>query len=133
MQIRIKQSKGNKDRYVILSEYMLKGLRRYYLSSKPKEYLFFVRDRNKPISHNAIRCSFHLAVKKDRKYIEKLFACYLWFLGEIFLRLPLFDHETKGCCDGLEKYRLNRNQGAESTIAYWISHLTVLAAQEEKQ
>jgi len=64
MQIRIKQSKGNKDRYVILSEYMVKGLRRYYLSSKPKEYLFYGRDRNKPISHTAIRCSFHLAVKK---------------------------------------------------------------------
>jgi site-specific recombinase XerD len=64
MQIRIKQSKGNKDRYVILSEYLVKGLRKYYLSSKPKQYLFFGRDKNKPISKTAIRSSFHLAVKK---------------------------------------------------------------------
>ena len=71
-------------------------------------------------------------VTRDRKYIERLFTCYLWFLGENSLRLPLFDHETKGCCDGLEVQGLNRNQGAESSLAYWISHLTVLAAQEKE-
>jgi glycosyltransferase involved in cell wall biosynthesis len=71
-------------------------------------------------------------VTKERSYIEKLFTCYLWFLGENSLRLPLFDHETKGCCDGLGEKGLNRNQGAESTLAYWISHLTVLAAQEKE-
>ncbi len=71
-------------------------------------------------------------IKKDRKYVERLFTCYQWFLGKNSLRLPVFDNETKGCCDGLNKKGLNRNQGAESTIAYWISHLTVLAAHEEK-
>ena len=68
-------------------------------------------------------------VTKHQVYIERMFTCYLWFLGENSLRLPLFDHETNGCCDGLEQQGLNRNQGAESTLAYWISHLTVLAAQ----
>jgi glycosyltransferase involved in cell wall biosynthesis len=71
-------------------------------------------------------------VTKCKDYIEKLFSCYLWFLGENSLRLPLFDHETKGCCDGLGEKGLNRNQGAESTLAYWISHLTVLSAQEKE-
>jgi hypothetical protein len=61
-----------------------------------------------------------------------MFACYLWFLGENSLRLPLFDHETKGSCDGLESIGVNRNQGAESTLAYWISHMTVLAAKENE-
>jgi hypothetical protein len=42
----------------------------------------------------------------------------------------LFDHETKGCADGLQPHGLNRNQGAESTLAYWISHLVVLKAME---
>ncbi len=71
-------------------------------------------------------------VTKDRKYIEKMFKCYLWFLGENSLRLPLFDHETQGCCDGLESRGVNRNQGAESTLAYWISHLAVLSAHEKE-
>jgi glycosyltransferase involved in cell wall biosynthesis len=64
------------------------------------------------------------------EYIEKMFACYMWFLGENTLRAPLYDHETKGCCDGLLPTGINRNQGAESTLAYLISHLTVLKAFE---
>jgi glycosyltransferase involved in cell wall biosynthesis len=64
------------------------------------------------------------------EYIEKMFACYMWFLGENTLRAPLYDHETKGCCDGILPTGINRNQGAESTLAYLISHLTVLKAFE---
>ena len=71
-------------------------------------------------------------ITKETEYLEKMFKCYLWFLGENSLRLPLYDHETKGCCDGLEETGINRNQGAESTLAYWISHLTILAAQENE-
>jgi len=69
-------------------------------------------------------------VTKDPEYIEKMFSSYLWFLGENELRIPLYDYETKGCCDGLESSGVNRNQGAESTLAYLISHLTVLNALE---
>jgi glycosyltransferase involved in cell wall biosynthesis len=61
-------------------------------------------------------------------FIEKMFVSYQWFLGENILRVPLYDQETKGCCDGLQETALNRNQGAESTLAYLISHLTVLKA-----
>jgi hypothetical protein len=55
----------------------------------------------------------------------------MWFLGENDLRLGLYDSETKGCCDGLESFGLNRNQGAESTLAYLISHLTVSEVFED--
>ncbi len=64
------------------------------------------------------------------QYIEKMFLSYRWFIGENTLRAPLYDHETKGCCDGLLPTGINRNQGAESTLAYLISHLTVLKAFE---
>lgn len=67
---------------------------------------------------------------KDEKYLNKLFKSYLWFLGENELRIPLYDYETCGCCDGLEPTGINRNQGAESTLAYLISHLAVLSAFE---
>lgn len=73
---------------------------------------------------------FKLTQKKE--FLEKMFKCYQWFIGENSLRLPLFDHETQGCCDGLEEHGVNRNQGAESTLAYWISHITILIAQEEE-
>jgi glycosyltransferase involved in cell wall biosynthesis len=64
------------------------------------------------------------------EHIEKMFLSYKWFLGENTLRAPLYDHETKGCCDGLLPTGINRNQGAESTLAYLVSHLTVLQAFE---
>ncbi|MFA4851838.1 MAG: glycosyltransferase, partial [Bacteroidales bacterium] len=73
--------------------------------------------------------AFHLT--KDKEYLTKLFACFMWFMGENDLRMNLFDFETKGCCDGFESYGVNRNQGAESSLAYLISHLIVLQAFEE--
>ena len=69
-------------------------------------------------------------VTADKEYLSKMYLCYQWFLGENTLRLTLYDHETKGCCDGLQAGGLNRNQGAESTLAYLISHLTVLKGIE---
>lgn len=66
----------------------------------------------------------------DDIYSEKMFISYMWFLGENELGLPVYDHETGGCCDGLSSAGVNRNQGAESTLAYLISHLTILNALE---
>ena len=40
MRIKIVQGKGAKDRYTIMSQQVLLELRAYYLSCKPKEYLF---------------------------------------------------------------------------------------------
>lgn len=86
-----------------------------------------------PIDAMAMVLMYHKAYKmtNDASYIKKLFTSYLWFLGENDLRMNLYDFETKGCCDGFEDCGLNRNQGAESTLAYLISHLTVLKAYEE--
>ena len=67
-------------------------------------------------------------VTREQEYLKKMFTSYLWFLGENTLRIPLYDTETKGCADGLQSGGVNRNQGAESTLAYLISHLTVLKA-----
>ena len=68
---------------------------------------------------------------KNKEYLKELFTYFMWFLGENDLRMSLFDFETSGCCDGFESYGVNRNQGAESSLAYLISHLTVLVAYEE--
>ena len=71
-------------------------------------------------------------ITHDLTYIKQMYLCYQWFLGENSLHLPLYDHETKGCGDGLQTYGVNRNQGAESTLAYWVSHLIVLKALESE-
>ncbi len=86
-----------------------------------------------PIDAMAMVLMYHQAYQftKEKEYLNKLYTSFLWFLGENDLRMSLYDFETKGCCDGLESYGVNRNQGAESSLAYLISHLTVLQAYEE--
>ena len=66
----------------------------------------------------------------DKSYLTKLFKSFRWFLGENDLRVSLYNHDTQGCCDGIENYGVNQNQGAESTIAYLVSYLNVLKAHE---
>jgi glycosyltransferase involved in cell wall biosynthesis len=86
-----------------------------------------------PIDAMAMVLMYHQAfhVTRDKDYLSKLYTSFLWFLGENDLRMSLYDFETHGCCDGFESYGVNRNQGAESSLAYLISHLTVLQAYEE--
>jgi glycosyltransferase involved in cell wall biosynthesis len=86
-----------------------------------------------PLDALAMVLMFHQAyhLTKDKTYLNKVCTSFMWFLGENDMRMSLYDFETKGCCDGLESNGVNRNQGAESTLAYLISHLTVLEAFEE--
>lgn len=86
-----------------------------------------------PVDALAMVLMYHQAfnVTKDKEYLNNLFTCFMWFLGENDLRMSLFDFETKGCCDGFERDGVNRNQGAESSLAYLISHLSVLQAFEK--
>jgi glycosyltransferase involved in cell wall biosynthesis len=67
-------------------------------------------------------------VTNDRRFLNDMNTCFQWFLGYNELHIPLYDHETHGCADGLHCNGINRNQGAESTLAYLISALSVTAA-----
>ncbi|QNN44340.1 glycosyltransferase family 4 protein [Pedobacter roseus] len=69
-------------------------------------------------------------ITKDDQYLNLMHISYQWFLGKNSLHIPLYDFETHGCADGLQFNSVNRNQGAESTLAYFISHLAILKAAE---
>jgi glycosyltransferase involved in cell wall biosynthesis len=86
-----------------------------------------------PVDAMASVLMYHQAFQltRNKVYLNKLYTSFLWFLGENDLRMSLYDFETNGCCDGFESYGVNRNQGAESSLAYLISHLTVLQVYEE--
>jgi hypothetical protein len=60
----------------------------------------------------------------NKIYIRKLRLSFDWFFGKNDLAISLFDPETKGCNDGIEEFNINRNQGAESNIAYLLSWLS---------
>ena len=62
---------------------------------------------------------------EDNSYLQQLRTSFMWFFGENDMQMQLYDNETKGCFDGLESYGVNKNQGAESTLAYLISYLAL--------
>ncbi len=57
-------------------------------------------------------------ITKKRKHLEDAFTAFQWFLGKNHLNQTVYDEVTGGCHDGLDKYSMNLNQGAESTISY---------------
>lgn len=69
-----------------------------------------------------------LRVTGDKKYLRRMYRSYQWFLGQNDLGLALYDPYTGGSADGLHSEGINLNQGAESTLAYWISHMVVASA-----
>ncbi len=66
---------------------------------------------------------------KDAAWMDEALTAFDWFLGANKLGQPVYDALTGGCRDGLHIDRLNRNQGAESTLAFLLS-LTELKLQE---
>jgi hypothetical protein len=54
----------------------------------------------------------------EEKYLAAFHRARAWFHGENSLRQPLIDVSCGACFDGLQPSGLNRNQGAESTLAY---------------
>ncbi len=62
--IRINRSKGNKDRYTVLSKKLLSELRKYFKIYKPQVYLFNGRRKGEPLSKGGIRHALKTAIKK---------------------------------------------------------------------
>jgi uncharacterized protein YyaL (SSP411 family) len=66
----------------------------------------------------------------DEAYLDAFGRCYSWFHGHNSLRQPLADSNSGACCDGLESSGVNRNQGAESTLAFlWTELLNAEISQ----
>ncbi len=68
-------------------------------------------------------------VSGDDKYLKVFFRVYEWFLGRNSLKQPLIDDQSGACFDGLEPSGVNRNQGAESTLAYLWTELLRISEQ----
>ena len=64
-------------------------------------------------------------ITRDRQWFENSVMCFNWFLGHNDLNMPLYDPKTGGCRDGLMVDGINQNQGAESTLAWLLSLLTL--------
>jgi glycosyltransferase involved in cell wall biosynthesis len=58
------------------------------------------------------------AITGEREHSTRAKLAFDWFLGRNHLSRPLYDFATGGCSDGLGDEDVNRNEGAESTLAF---------------
>ena len=65
------------------------------------------------------------ATQNDR-FLKLQRKAFDWFLGRNDLHIPLYDFRTKGCNDGLAHDGININQGAESTLSFLLSLLSIV-------
>ena len=64
-------------------------------------------------------------ITEDKKWIDIVLMCFRWFLGDNDLKIPLYDPATGGCKDGLMPDGVNQNEGAESTLAWILSLISM--------
>ena len=65
----------------------------------------------------------------EQKYLSAFCRANDWFHGQNSLGQPLVDVACGACCDGLQASGVNRNQGAESTLAYLWTEVHNLEVQ----
>jgi hypothetical protein len=68
-------------------------------------------------------------VTNDPFWSSEAQRAFEWFLGRNDLGAPLYDSTTGGCRDALHSDRVNQNQGAESSLAFYLSLAEMQLAQ----
>jgi hypothetical protein len=98
------------------------GSNGWYEQGGPK-----VRFDQQPVEANAMveACVEAFNVTRDHTWFENAVMCFNWFLGNNDLNMPLYDPKTGGCRDGLMADGINQNQGAESSLAWLLSLMTL--------
>jgi hypothetical protein len=80
-----------------------------------------------PVEANAMveACVGAFNITRDKLWFDNAVMCFNWFLGQNDLNLPLYDPKTGGCRDGLMADGINQNEGAESSLAWLLSLMTL--------
>ncbi len=77
-------------------------------------------------------CLEAFAVTRDEYWQRAALRCFEWFLGRNDLGQSLYDPTTGGCRDALLQDHLNQNQGAESSLAFYLSHAEIIRADSAR-
>lgn len=72
-------------------------------------------------------CAAAYRITGETRWRDHASRCFAWFLGENDQQQSLIHPETGGCQDGLTPHGVNRNQGAESLLAYLMSAQAIAA------
>ncbi len=82
---------------------------------------------------NVCACLEAYALTNNPEWKEAAQTGFEWFHGRNDLRLALYDSVTGGCQDGLHPDCANKNQGAESTLAYLMTALEMRILIDSEQ
>jgi glycosyltransferase involved in cell wall biosynthesis len=98
------------------------GSNGWYEKGGPK-----ARFDQQPVEANAMveACVEAYNITRDKSWFDDAVMCFNWFLGHNDLNLPLYDPKTGGCRDGLMADGINQNEGAESSLAWLLSLMTL--------
>lgn len=76
-------------------------------------------------------CVEAFRMTRETQWLQEAQRCFVWFAGGNDRNLPMYDAASGGCYDGLEPHGVNSNMGAESTLSWLISLLTMYELQQE--
>ena len=98
------------------------GNKGWYEKDGPK-----ARFDQQPVEANAMieACVEAFNITRNKIWIDSAVMCFNWFLGHNDLNMPLYDAKTGGCRDALMADGINQNEGAESTLAWLLSLMTL--------
>jgi hypothetical protein len=99
--------------------WMQRNGKRAQFAQQPIEVMGLIR---------ACTAAFHIT--KDTTWLNEVRRCFDWFLGKNDLNTSVYDVNTGGGHDGLECYGISKNMGAESTLSWLISLLTMYELSE---
>ena len=76
-------------------------------------------------------------VTRKKKFADQLRIAFSWFLGNNHLHQIMYNPANGASYDGLEKNNVNINQGAESSLCYFMARLIAeryptMATEENK-
>lgn len=68
--------------------------------------------------------AFYNAFGEDT-YLKRAEGCFKWYKGKNSKNVCLIDEDSGGCFDGIEKDKINFNQGSESIVSYCMAYLAL--------
>ncbi len=82
------------------------------------------------VAYTLLALELFYAQTNKEYYKTKAELVFSWFLGNNHLKEIMYNPVTGGCYDGLEEHNVNLNQGAESTISYFLARLAIARMQK---